>query len=40
MQKREVQIGDMSVTTFIKARHRGDPLWAIAGRCPLTAQSC
>ena len=30
MQKREVQIGDMSVTTFIKARHRGDPLRVIA----------
>jgi NitT/TauT family transport system substrate-binding protein/sulfonate transport system substrate-binding protein len=30
MQKREVQIGDMSVTTFIKARHRGDPLKVIA----------
>ena len=30
MQKREVQIGDMSVTTFLKARHRGDPLTAIA----------
>src|ERR1700675_1354972 len=26
MQKREVQIGDMSVTTFLKARHGGDPL--------------
>jgi sulfonate transport system substrate-binding protein len=26
MQKREVQIGDMSVTTFLKARHNGDPL--------------
>jgi ABC-type nitrate/sulfonate/bicarbonate transport system substrate-binding protein len=25
MQKREVQIGDMSVTTFLKARHGGDP---------------
>jgi ABC-type nitrate/sulfonate/bicarbonate transport system substrate-binding protein len=24
MQKREVQIGDMSVTTFLKARHGGD----------------
>ncbi len=30
MQKREVQIGDMSVTTFLKARHRGDPLKVIA----------
>ena len=30
MQKREVQIGDMSVTTFIKARHHGDPLKVIA----------
>jgi NitT/TauT family transport system substrate-binding protein/sulfonate transport system substrate-binding protein len=30
MQKREVQIGDMSVTTFLKARHRGDPLTVIA----------
>ena len=25
MQKREVQAGDMSVTTFLKARHAGDP---------------
>src|SRR5471032_473189 len=25
MQKNEVQIGDMSVTTFLKARHGGDP---------------
>ena len=25
MQRREVQIGDMSVTTFLKARHGGDP---------------
>ena len=24
MQKREVQIGDMSVTTFLKARHGGE----------------
>ena len=30
MQKREVQVGDMSVTTFLKARHRGDPLTVIA----------
>jgi len=30
MQKREVQIGDMSVTTFLKARHRGDAFTAIA----------
>lgn len=25
MQKREVQVGDMSVTTFLNARHAGDP---------------
>src|SRR4030095_1347411 len=25
MQKKEVQIGDMSVTTFLKARHDGSP---------------
>src|SRR5215471_12032320 len=30
MQKREVQIGDMSVTTFLKARHSGDPFRVIA----------
>ena len=30
MQKREVQIGDMSVTTFLKARHRGETFTAIA----------
>jgi ABC-type nitrate/sulfonate/bicarbonate transport system substrate-binding protein len=30
MQKREVQVGDMSVTTFLKARHRGDLFTAIA----------
>jgi ABC-type nitrate/sulfonate/bicarbonate transport system substrate-binding protein len=30
MQKREVQIGDMSVTTFLKARHGGDPFRVIA----------
>ena len=30
MQKREVQIGDMSVTTFLKARHRGDSFTVIA----------
>jgi ABC-type nitrate/sulfonate/bicarbonate transport system substrate-binding protein len=30
MQKREVQIGDMSVTTFLKARHAGDPFRVIA----------
>jgi ABC-type nitrate/sulfonate/bicarbonate transport system substrate-binding protein len=29
MQKREVQIGDMSVTTFLKARHAGDPFRVI-----------
>src|SRR5437016_14247441 len=29
MQKREVQVGDMSVTTFLKARHAGDPLRVI-----------
>src|SRR5947207_13903048 len=29
MQKREVQIGDMSVTTFLKARHSGDPFRVI-----------
>jgi ABC-type nitrate/sulfonate/bicarbonate transport system substrate-binding protein len=29
MQKREVQIGDMSVTTFLKARHAGDPFKVI-----------
>jgi len=29
MQKREVQIGDMSVTTFLKARHGGDPFRVI-----------
>src|SRR6266567_4231149 len=29
MQKREVQIGDMSVTTFLKARHGGDPFKVI-----------
>jgi NitT/TauT family transport system substrate-binding protein len=29
MQKREVQIGDMSVTTFLKARHAGDPFMVI-----------
>src|SRR5574341_430667 len=29
MQKREVQIGDMSITTFLKARHGGDPLRVI-----------
>src|SRR6202521_1393396 len=29
MQKREVHIGDMSVTTFLKARHGGDPLRVI-----------
>ncbi|MDB5809869.1 MAG: aliphatic sulfonates transporter substrate-binding protein [Betaproteobacteria bacterium] len=30
MQKNEVQIGDMSVTTFLKARHGGDPFRVIA----------
>src|SRR5215831_8124738 len=30
MQKREVQVGDMSVTTFLKARHAGDPFRVIA----------
>src|SRR6266536_5130077 len=30
MQKREVEIGDMSVTTFLKARHAGDPFRVIA----------
>ena len=29
MEKREVQIGDMSVTTFLKARHGGDPFRVI-----------
>src|SRR5712692_9906470 len=29
MQKREVQIGDMSVTTFLKARHAGNPFRVI-----------
>ncbi len=29
MAKREVQVGDMSVTTFLKARHAGDPLRVI-----------
>src|SRR5262245_63313558 len=29
MQKREVEIGDMSVTTFLKARHGGDPFRVI-----------
>jgi sulfonate transport system substrate-binding protein len=29
MQKREVKIGDMSVTTFLKARHGGDPFKVI-----------
>jgi sulfonate transport system substrate-binding protein len=29
MQKREVQIGDMSVTTFLKARHGGDPFLVV-----------
>src|SRR6185503_3416437 len=29
MQKREVQIGDMSVTTFLKARHDGSPFTVI-----------
>jgi sulfonate transport system substrate-binding protein len=29
MQKREVQLGDMSVTTFLKARHGGDPFRVI-----------
>jgi ABC-type nitrate/sulfonate/bicarbonate transport system substrate-binding protein len=30
MTKREVQIGDMSVTTFLKARHGGSPFTVIA----------
>jgi sulfonate transport system substrate-binding protein len=29
MQRREVQIGDMSVTTFLKARHGGEPFRVI-----------
>ncbi len=29
MQRREVQIGDMSVTTFLKARHSGEPFRVI-----------
>ena len=29
MQKKEVQLGDMSVTTFLKARHGGDPFRVI-----------
>src|SRR2546422_897450 len=29
MEKREVQVGDMSVTTFLKARHGGDPFRVI-----------
>lgn len=29
MEKKEVQIGDMSVTTFLKARHSGDPFRVI-----------
>ena len=29
MQKREVQIGDMSVTTFLKARHAGSPFLVV-----------
>ena len=29
MQKREVQAGDMSVTTFLKARHAGEPFRVI-----------
>lgn len=29
MEKREVQAGDMSVTTFLKARHSGDPFRVI-----------
>jgi ABC-type nitrate/sulfonate/bicarbonate transport system substrate-binding protein len=29
MQRREVQIGDMSVTTFLKARHAGEPFRVI-----------
>ncbi|RYX94339.1 MAG: ABC transporter substrate-binding protein [Comamonadaceae bacterium] len=29
MQKREVELGDMSVTTFIKARHEGDALQVV-----------
>ena len=32
MQKREVQIGDMSVTTFLKARHGGDSFRVIGGK--------
>src|SRR5678816_4864767 len=34
MQKNEVQIGDMSVTTFLKARHGGDP-FRVIGICLL-----
>ena len=30
MTKREVQIGDMSVTTFLKARHGGSPFTVVA----------
>src|ERR1700693_4519961 len=29
MEKREVQVGDMSVTTFLKARHAGNPFRVI-----------
>ncbi len=29
MEKREVQIGDMSVTTFLKARHAGSPFLVV-----------
>src|SRR6185295_9013601 len=29
MQKKEVQIGDMSVTTFLKARHEGSPFTVV-----------
>jgi len=29
MTKREVQIGDMSVTTFLKARHAGSPFLVV-----------
>jgi sulfonate transport system substrate-binding protein len=29
MQKREVELGDMSVTTFIKAKHEGDALQVV-----------
>ena len=29
MEKREVQIGDMSVTTFLKARHAGQPFLVV-----------